>query len=54
MTVIRRNEKTPNWDGRGIPPSGGDITPAEFWARPDPEAARMKKKTRLPMGRPLT
>jgi hypothetical protein len=45
VTVIRRGETVPEWSG-GIPPGGGDVTPAAFWAHKDDQAARMKRPTR--------
>lgn len=48
VTLVRRkrNEPTAEWDGSSLPPGGGDVDPATFWSRPDPEAARMKRPTR--------
>jgi hypothetical protein len=45
VTVVRRGETVPEWSG-GIPPGGGDVTPAAFWAHKDDQAARMKRPTR--------
>ena len=35
VSVVRRGETPPAWDGSGLPPGGGDVTPTDFWARRD-------------------
>lgn len=52
VTLVRRNEKTPEWDGSGLPPGGGDVDPRTFWSRPD-EYAAAKKRPAKKMGRPF-
>jgi len=55
VTVIRRNylaTDEPEMDERGL--TSGGTPPEEFWARPDPDKAAMKRTRKLPMGRRFT
>jgi hypothetical protein len=54
VSVVRRNylaSDEPEMDDRGL--TSGGTPPEEFWSRPDPDKAAMKRTRKLPMGRPL-
>jgi hypothetical protein len=45
VTVLHRGETEPEWTGP-LPPSGGHVHPTDFFPRADPDAGRMRRKTR--------